>query len=175
MSSSGAETAHPSSPSERGRRLRRWLIAGAATAFVVIVALVAMFFMGQRSWLTTDVTISLSYVGDDGHTYSCTYDFRTSKRVPMPADIAEDMNERDWSQTGQLIYEWARSHPAESWTTQDELPASDPRSTRADASWSLAMDRYVRFPPWTVDAGNGPEYELWQEARAGSNCADGLR
>ena len=98
----------------------RWLIALTATAVVVIGALVAVIAIGQRPWLTTDVTISLSYVGDDGRTYSCTYDYSTSERVRMPADIAESMNERDWSDTGQLIYDWAKDHPAEHWTTEDE-------------------------------------------------------
>ena len=140
-----------------------------------MVVIVAMSVLGQRWWLTTNVTIALSYVGDDGRTYSCTYDYRTSDRLPMPTDIAESMNERDWSQTGQLIYDWAKSHPAESWTTEDDLPSDDPRSTRADASWSLAMDRYVEFPPWLVDTENGSEYELWSEVRPGSTCVDGLR
>lgn len=163
----------PSRPA-RTRRRTRWLIAVTAIAATALVV-VALFVIGQRPWLTTNVTISLNYVSDDGHTYSCTYDYRTSSRLPMPADIAESMNERDWSQTGQLIYDWAKSHPAESWTTEDELPADDPRSTRADASWSLAKDRYVVFPPWTIDTGDGREYELWWEQRPGSDCADGLR
>lgn len=159
-------------PRKRVRQGVRWLIAASATVIVVIIA---MIVSGQRFSLTTNVTIALSYVGDDGRTYSCTYDYRTPDRLPMPADIAKSMNARDWSQTGQRIYEWAKSHPAESWTTESELPPDDLRSTRADASWGLAMDQYVTFPPWTVDAGEGPEYELWQEARAGSNCEDGLR
>lgn len=159
-------------PRTRWRRGARWLIAFAVTALVIVGTLITM---GQRPWLTTNVTISLSYVGDDGQTYSCTYDYRTSKRLSMPADIAKGMNERDWSQTGQLVYEWAKSHPAEHWTTEDELPADDPESTRADASWGLAMDRYIKFPPWTIETDNGSEYELWTEARPGSNCEDGLR
>ncbi|WP_336631422.1 MULTISPECIES: hypothetical protein [unclassified Microbacterium] len=153
-------------------RRRRWLIATAAVGLGVLVAAIAL---GQRSSLTTNVTIALSYVGDDGRTYSCTYDYRTPKRLPMPADIAQDMNGRDWSETGRLVYEWAKNHHAETWTTQDDLPADDPQSTRAEASWALAMERFVRFPPWTVDAGDGPEYELWWEARQGSDCEDGLR
>jgi hypothetical protein len=163
------------SPPSRRQRRRRWLIAAITAAFIIMGTLVTMYVLGQRLWLTTNVTISLSYVGDDGRTYACTYDYRTSGRLPMPSDIAESMNHRDWSHTGQLIYEWAKAHPAESWTTQDELPADDPRSSRAEASWGLAMDRYIEFPPWTVDAGDGPEYELWWEARAGNNCEDGLR
>lgn len=165
----------PPSGLVRRRRGVRWLIALTATAVVVIGALVAVIAIGQRPWLTTDVTISLSYVGDDGRTYSCTYDYSTSERVRMPADIAESMNERDWSDTGQLIYDWAKDHPAEHWTTEDELPADDPESTRADASWSLAMDRYVEFPPWLIDTDDGGEYELWSRARPGSDCEDGLR
>ena len=164
-----------SRPPRRLRSGARWLIAIAATAGVVSLALVAIFVMGQRPWLTTNVTISLSYVGDDGKTYACTYDYRTPKRLPMPADIAKSMNERDWSRTGQLIYEWAKNHPAEHWTTEDELPADDPESTRADASWGLATERYITFPPWQIDTSNGREYELWSEARPGSNCEDGLR
>lgn len=156
----------------RRRRRGRWLIAITTTAFVAIVATIALT---QKFGHTTNVTIALSYVGDDGRTYSCTYDYRTPNRLPMPATIAKSMNARDWTQTGQLIYEWAKSHPAESWTTEDEIPADAPDSTRADASWGLAMDRYVKFPPWLIDAGNGPEYELWWEARTGSNCEDGLR
>lgn len=140
-----------------------------------LVAIIATVILVQRPGFTTNVTISLSYVGDDGQTYSCTYDYSTPDRLPMPADIAESMNSRDWSQTGQDIYEWAKSHPAEHWTTEDELPADDPRSTRADASWGLAMEEFVTFPPWQIDAGDGDEYALWQEARAGSNCEDGLR
>lgn len=163
------------SPPPRRRRGRPWLIAITAIAAVVIVVIVALFVIGRRPWLTTNVTISLSYVADDGQTYSCTYDYRTSERLPMPADIAESMNDRDWSQTGQLIYEWAKDHPAEHWTTDDELPADDPGSTRADASWALAMDEYVEFPPWHIDTENGRDYELWSEARPGSNCEDGLR
>ena len=89
----------PPSGLVRRRRGVRWLIALTATAVVVIGALVAVIAIGQRPWLTTDVTISLSYVGDDGRTYSCTYDYSTSERVRMPADIAESMNERDWSDT----------------------------------------------------------------------------
>lgn len=159
-------------PPTRRRRGTRWPIAATVTALVIIVAMITI---GQRFYLTTNVTIALSYVGDDGRTYSCTYDYRTPDRLPMPTHIAKSMNERDWSQTGQLIYEWAKSHPAESWTTEDELPADSPRSTRADASWGLAMDRYIEFPPWMIDAGDGAEYQLWTEARAGSNCEDGLR
>lgn len=140
-----------------------------------MVVIGTLFALGQRWYLTTNVTIALSYVGDDGRTYSCTYDYRTSDRLPMPTDVADEMNGRDWSHTGQLIYDWAKTHPAESWTTDDELAADDPGSTRAAASWNLALDRYIRFPPWTIDAGNGPEYELWMEARAGSDCEDGLR
>ena len=165
----------PSPPPVRRRRGTRWLIAAIVAVALAGVSLLTMFLLGQRLYLNTDVTIALSYVGDDGRTYSCTYDYRTSDRLPMPTSTAESMNERDWSGTGQLIYEWAKSHPAESWTTEDDLPADDPRSTRADASWSLAMDRYIQFPPWTVDTGEGPEYELWWEARAGSDCAEGLR
>lgn len=146
------------------------MIAG--TALVVVVAAIAIL---PKSGLTTNVTIPLSYAGDDGKFYFCTYDYRTSARLAMPTDIAESMNEKDWSQTGQLIYEWAKAHPAEHWTTEEELPADDPRSTRAEASWSLAMDRYVKFPPWTIDAGNGPEYELSWTAREWSNCEAGLR
>jgi|EndMetStandDraft_3_1072993.scaffolds.fasta_scaffold134944_2 hypothetical protein len=175
MSSSGTEMARPSSDPSRKRRLPLWLIALATTALIVIAAIVALCVIGQRPWLTTNVTIPLSYVGDDGHTYSCTYDYRTSERLPMPEDIAESMNERDWSQTGQLIYEWAKDHPAESWTTEDELPADDPRSSRADSSWSLAKDEYVVFPPWTIDTDDGRDFELWWEVRPGSTCADGLR
>ncbi|MFJ2553065.1 hypothetical protein [Microbacterium sp. NPDC087591] len=160
------------SPSPTRRRRAWWVVAIAATAAVITVAALALV---HRPGFTTDVTIALSYVGDDGRTYSCTYDYKTPNRLRMPASIAESMNSRDWSQTGQLIYDWAKSHPAESWTTEDDLPADDPRSTRADASWGLAMEQYVRFPPWTVDAGDGPEYELWWEARAGSDCEDGLR
>lgn len=114
----------------------------------------AMFMLGQRWYLNTNVSIPLSYVGDDGRTYSCTYDYRTLDRLPMPDAIAEEMNDRDWSETGQLIYEWAKAHP--------------------DASWSLAVDRYIEFPPWTIETDNGSEYELWRETRAGSNCEDGL-
>lgn len=167
--------AAPPSRLVRRRRRVRWLIALTVTASVVILALAAMIVIGQRPWLRPDVTISLSYVGDDGRTYSCTYDYSTSERLRMPADIAEIMNERDWSQTGQLIYEWAKDHPAEHWTTEDELPADDPDSTRADASWGLAMDRYVEFPPWLIDTDDGREYELWWRSRPGSNCEDGLR
>lgn len=161
-------------PAQRGRRARR-LIAAAAISLVAVAAIIATIPVVQRIGYTTNVTIALSYVGDDGRSYSCTYDYRTPNRLPMPAAIAASMNGRDWSQTGQLIYEWAKSHPAESWTTEDELPADDSRSTRPDASWSLAMDRYIEFPTWTIDAGSGPEYELWWEVRAGSNCEDGLR
>lgn len=161
----------PSAPQARRRRAR-WLIACAVAAVVVVGALLVP---ALRLDLATNVTIALSYVGDDGRTYSCTYDYRTPHRLPMPASTAESMNERDWSRTGQLIYEWAKQHPAGAWTTQDELPADHPRSTRAEASWALAMDRFVRFPPWTIDTGNGPEYELWWAARAGNTCADGLR
>lgn len=163
-------------PVERARRTRRlwWLIA--ATASVVAIAIVGtIVVIGQRPWLTTNVTIPLSYVGDDGKTYSCTYDYRTSDRVPMPSAVADNMNARDWSQTGQLMYEWAKTHPAESWTTQDELPTDDPQSTRADATWALAMDEYIEFPAWTVDTAQGAEYELWWEVRDGSTCVDGLR
>ncbi|MDF2559276.1 MAG: hypothetical protein K0R99_722 [Microbacterium sp.] len=163
-------------PSRRGsiRSHRRawWIIGIAAGALVVTVAAVVLV---SRPGFTTNVTISLSYLGDDGQTYSCTYDYSTPDRLPMPADIAESMNSRDWSRTGQDIYEWAKSHPAEHWTTEDELPADDPGSTRADASWGLAMEKYVTFPPWLIDAGDGEEYALWWEARAGSNCEDGLR
>lgn len=155
------------------RRLVRWLIVVAGTALVVIVAMVAL--VSWRPGFTTNVTIPLSYVADDGQTYSCTYDYRTPDHLPMPADIAERMNARDWSRTGQDIYEWAKSHPAEHWTTEEELPADDPGSTRADASWSLAMDRYVRFPPWRIQTEDGEEYGLWWEQRRGSNCEDGLR
>lgn len=156
----------------RRRRRARWLIGLAAIAFVIVVATIVLV---QKLGITTNVTISLSYVGDDGQTYSCVYDYSTPNRLPMPTDIAERMNSRDWSQTGQEMYEWAKSHPAGHWTTEDELPADDPGSTRADASWALAMEKYVRFPPWRADAGNGDEYELWWEARAGSDCEDGLR
>ncbi|KQR40058.1 hypothetical protein [Microbacterium sp. Leaf159] len=165
-----------SSPAPPWRRPRTgWLIAVAATVAVAMVVIGAMIVLGQRWWLTTNVTIALSYVGDDGHEYSCTYDYGTSDRLPMPTDIAESMNERDWSQTGQLIYDWAKTHPAESWTTEDDLPADDPRSTRADAAWNLAMERYVKFPPWLIETENGTEYELWWEVRPGSTCVDGLR
>ncbi|MFK4788219.1 hypothetical protein [Microbacterium sp. ZW T5_56] len=158
----------------RSRRRTWWLIA--ATANVIAIAIIgAIVIIGQRPWLTTNVTIPISYVGDDGKTHSCTYDYRTSDRAPMPAAVAENMNARDWSQTGQLMYEWAKSHPAESWTTQHELPADDPQSTRADASWALAMDEYIEFPAWTVETPEGTEYELWWEVRDGSTCEDGLR
>lgn len=164
-----------SPPPRRRRRGARWLIAITAIVAIAWVFVVALVVIGQRPWLTTNVTIPLSYVGDDGRTYSCTYDYRTSERLPMPDDIAESMNERDWSQTGQLIYEWAKNHPAESWTTEDELPADAPGSTRADASWNLAKDRYIEFPPWLIDTDDGREYELWWEVRPGSTCVDGLR
>ena len=158
-------------PTRRRRRLR-WLTGLAATA---VLLLVAVAVLTQRFGYTTNVTIPLSYVSDSGQTYSCTYDYRTPDRLPMPAAIAEQMNERDWSGTGQLIYDWAKTHPAEHWTTEEDLPADDPRSTRADASWGLAMDRYVTFPPWLVDGESGAEYELRWEARPGSDCEDGLR
>ena len=93
----------------------------------------------------------------------------------MPAAVAENMNARDWSQTGQLMYEWAKTHPAESWTTQDELPGDDPQSTRADATWALAMVEYIEFPAWTVETAEGTEYELWWEVRDGGTCEEGLR
>lgn len=153
----------------------RWLIAAIVVIATAMIAFGAMFMLGQRWYLNTNVTIPLSYVGDDGRTYSCTYDYRTSDRLPMPDAIAEEMNDRDWSETGQLIYEWAKNHPAESWTTEDELPADDPQSTRAESSWSLAKDRYIKFPPWLIDTEDGREYELWWDARPGSNCEDGLR
>lgn len=152
-----------------------WLLGSGAIVLVVLAVLVAVVVLLQRPGYTTNVTIPLSYVADDGQTYSCTYDYRTPDQLPMPDDIAESMNARDWSRTGQDIYEWAKSHPAEHWTTEDELPADDPGSTRAEASWSLAMDEYVTFPPWRIDTADGTEYALWWEARAGSNCEDGLR
>ena len=168
---------HSASPPVRTthRRRRAWWLTAAIASAVVIAVVATMFVLGQRPWLTTNVTIPLSYVGDDGKTYSCTYDYCTSQRLAMPTPVADNMNARDWSQTGQLIYEWAKTHPAESWTTQDELPADDPRSTRADASWALAMDEYIDFPPWQIETEHGSEYELWHEVRPGSTCVDGLR
>lgn len=165
---------HAPAGSARPRR-RVWGIIGIAAAALVALVIVTMAILDSKLGFTTNVTISLSYVADDGQKYSCTYDYSTPDRLPMPADIAESMNSRDWSQTGQEIFEWAKSHPAEHWTTEDELPADDPGSTRADATWGLAMEKYVTFPPWLIDAGDGEEYALWWEARAGSNCADGLR
>lgn len=141
----------------------------------VLLGLGAVFALGQRWYLNTDVTIALSYVGDDGRTYSCVYDFRTSDRLRMPSDIADEMNGRDWSQTGQLIYEWAKAHPADSGVTDDEPPADDSESARASASWGLALEHFIEFPPWTIDTGDGPEYELWMEARPGGTCENGLR
>lgn len=159
-------------PQRRRRPRPGWLIAAVLLAIVLAAGAILLF---PRSPLSTNVTIPLSYIGDDGRTYSCTYDYRTSDRLAMPSPIASDMNARDWSQTGQLIYDWAKTHPADAWTTQDELPADDPESTRADASWALAMARYIDFPPWLIDTPDGQEYELWVEAREGSNCEDGLR
>ncbi|WP_136052237.1 hypothetical protein [Microbacterium sp. K36] len=164
------------SPSARSRRRRTgWLVAAIAVVVAAVLLTAAAWVLGRRGDLATNVTIALSYVGDDGRTYSCTYDYRTPHHAPMPPEVAAEMNDRDWSQTGQLIYDWAKTHPAESWTTEDELPADDPGSTRADSSWALALDRYITFPPWTIETENGPEYALWWEARQGSNCEDGLR
>ncbi|PMC01903.1 hypothetical protein CJ226_16560 [Microbacterium sp. UMB0228] len=81
----------------------------------------AAWVLGRRGDLVTNVTIALSYVGDD------------------------------------------------------ELPADDPGSTRADSSWALALERFITFPPWTIETPEGPEYALWWEARQGSDCEDGLR
>ena len=152
-------------------------MVGATAATVVVVAgiVIGALALVGRWDLTTNVTISLHYTGDDGRAYSCVYDYRTPNRLPMPPAIAEEMNARDWSQTGPRMYEWAKNHPAASWTTQDEFPADDPRSTRADATWGAAMEKFVRFPPWQVETDHGSEYALWSNARPGSNCEDGLR
>ena len=162
-------------PPVRSRRRTGWLVAVIAVVVAAVLLVAAAWVLGRRVDLITNVTIALSYVGDDGRTYSCTYDYRTPHRAPMPPEIAEEMNDRDWSQTGQLIYEWAKTHPAESWSTEDELPADDPGSTSADRSWALALDRFITFPPWTIETAEGPEYALWWEARRGSDCEDGLR
>ena len=63
--------------------------------------------------------------------------------MPAAVAVADNMNARDWSQTGQLIYEWAKIHPAESWITQDELPANDSQSTRPEASWTPRLIKGV--------------------------------
>lgn len=151
----------------RSCRRARWTITVTVIALTVLAAVTAL---DQWSVVRAEVTIALHYVGDDGRTYSCTSDYRGSKQVPIPDDIAASMNARDWSGTGQLVYEWAKAHPADAWSMMDD----DPRSARAEASWGLAMDQYVTFPHWEVDVGNGPEFTLIWDQRSGGNCADGL-
>lgn len=58
----------------------------------VLVTAVGAVALVPRFGFTTNVTISLSYVSDEGRTYSCTYDYRTPNRLPMPDAIAEQMN-----------------------------------------------------------------------------------
>lgn len=143
------------------RRLTPWIITAIAIAVVPAVALAAVIAtvdLVRDFSYPVNVTISLSYVNDGGRTYTCTYDYSTPRSAPMPAGIAQQMNERDWSQTGQLMYEWAKTHRA-----------------AAGSTWGLAMDEFVKFPPWSVHTESGSEYELWSRERPGGNCEDGLR
>jgi hypothetical protein len=154
--------AHRPAPPNLWRRFRPWLIAMAVvvgTPVALVAIVVVVFFAWYYSVNTVNVSISLSYVSESGQTYSCTYDYTTPNNAPMPPDIAKQMNERDWSQTGQQIYEWAKTHP----------------SGGADSTWSAAMDRYVSFPPWQLETDSGVTYALWSQARPGSNCEGGLR
>ncbi|WEK60725.1 MAG: hypothetical protein P0Y60_15700 [Candidatus Microbacterium colombiense] len=128
--------------------------------------------LGPPLGYSTNVTIPLHYVTDDGRTYSCTYDYSTPDDIPMPASVARQMNEKDWSRTGQLMYEWARAHPTDS--AQRELAADDPAADPA-ATWSAATDMYIVFPPWSVETDTGEVYVLRSEARDGSDCEEGLR
>ncbi|OZB80153.1 hypothetical protein [Microbacterium sp. 13-71-7] len=149
----------PTAPARR-RRLKPWLIAvvAVAAALTIPVAAVNVILVGVRNSLyTTNVTISLSYVSDSGRTYSCAYDYSTPNSAPMPDAVATQMNQRDWSHTGQLMYEWSKAHRA-----------------AAGSTWGLAMDEFVKFPAWRVDSSSGAGYELWSKAQPGSNCEDGL-
>ena len=143
------------------RRLMPWIIMAIAIVVVpavAIAAVIATMDLVRDFRYPVNVTISLSYVSDSGRAYSCTYDYSTPKSAPMPADIAQQMNEQDWSQTGQLMYEWAKTHRA-----------------AAGSTWGLAMDEFVRFPPWLVQTEDGSEYELWSRQRPGGDCEDGLQ
>ncbi|SFR52533.1 hypothetical protein SAMN04488591_1730 [Microbacterium azadirachtae] len=145
----------------RTRRLRPWLIAVIAVVGAIAIAATAVsvaLAVLRDSRYTTNVTLSLSYVGDDGQTYSCTYDYSTPNSAPMPPAVARQMNERDWSRTGQRMYEWAKTHRAAEGST-----------------WGLAMDEFVRFPPWQVKTDTGSTHELWSRERPGGTCEDGLR
>ncbi|WP_439902157.1 hypothetical protein [Microbacterium azadirachtae] len=144
----------------RTRRLRPWLIAVIAVVGAIAIAATAVsvaLAVLRDSRYTTNVTLSLSYVGDDGRTYSCTYDYSTPNSAPMPPAVARQMNERDWSRTGQRMYEWAKTHRAAEGST-----------------WGLAMDEFVRFPPWQVKTDTGSTHELWSRERPGGTCEDGL-
>lgn len=134
------------------------MIAVVAAFAIAVTAVNVVLAAVRNSLYTTNVTVSLSYVGDDGRTYSCTWDYSTPNSAPMPAAIAQQMNERDWSQTGQRMYEWAKTHRA-----------------AESSTWGLAMDEFVRFPPWQVQTDTGSTHELWSKARPGSTCEDGLR
>ncbi|WP_295033018.1 hypothetical protein [uncultured Microbacterium sp.] len=120
----------------------------------IVVALVTL----RNATYTTNVTISLSYLNDAGRTYSCTYDYSTPNDAPMPPAIARQMNNQDWSATGQQMYEWSKTHRAAEGST-----------------WGLAMEEFVKFPGWQVDTPTGSTHELWWQERPGSNCEDGLR
>lgn len=140
------------------KRSLRAVLVGAAGLTVAVAVLELALKLVFGFGYTTDVTISLSYVGDDGRLYACTYDYSTPDDARMPPAIAAQMNARDWSGTGQRIYEWAKSHRAAEGST-----------------WGPAMDEFVRFPPWQVPTPTGSTYALWWEARPGSTCEDGLR
>lgn len=165
-------------PTEQTRttpiRRRRRIIGVSVGAAVLLVLLLGWLrlTLGPPPGYSTNVSIALRYVADDGRTYSCTYDYSTPDDIPMPASVARQMNEKDWSETGQLMYEWTRAHPTDS--AQRELAADDPRADPV-ATWSAAMDTFIVFPPWSVETDTGSTYVLRSEARDGSNCEEGLR
>lgn len=161
------------------RRGRLWLIGTAIVAAVFLVVLLPSALnlfgvpLGPPIGYSTNVTIALRYVADDGRTYACTYDYSTRDEAPMPPSVARQMNERDWSGVGQLVYDWAKSHPTDS--SDRELSADDAHRADAAATWSVAMDRYIVFPHWSVQTESGSGYELRTQARPNSNCEEGLR
>jgi hypothetical protein len=171
-----AEPTNPIPTTSVKRRGRRWFIGVSVVAVVFLAVALAMVskMLGPPMPIgySTNVTIALRYVADDGRTYSCTYDYGTPDDAPMPASVARQMNEKDWSETGQLMYDWAKNHPTDSGLR--ELAADDPRPADAPATWSAAMDRYIVFPPWQVQTDSGSEYALRTQARYDSNCEEGL-